>query len=177
MKYKYLEDKRIVICFDKSPQNHMKSLLKLIHDSLCKFGPVKYFIAIDGLESSIDTFVESCSSENYCLYDNGKRNWLVKNFPTLFMLSEEWDDVKTLSDFVGSFNEGTMSLTFLSSHTSVVLAKQSEKDKVFSELKKYSYVEVEILPDGDAFEITASVLGYDFKDIMNWLHKHKATML
>lgn len=173
MKYQYFDDeKKLIICFDKAPHKQMMSLLELIRFDLCQSKQIEYFISIDGLESTLDTFIESCSSSNYHLYDNGRYNWLIKTLPTLCILSGEWSDVVTFYEFIGSFNEGQMSLFILDSNFS--LKFDSQKNEVFSKIQDHCFVKIEVFPDGDVFEITSGSVEYNYKNIVNWLSKQNA---
>ncbi len=169
MKYQYFDgEKKLIVCFDKAPHNQMMSLLEAIRFDLCQSKQIKYFISIDGVESTLDTFIGSCSS-NYHLYDNGRYNWLIKKLPTLCILSEEWSDVELFCEFTGSFDEGQMSLFLLDSNFYFKL--DSQKNEVFSKIQDHCYVQIEVFPDGDVFEITSGSVEYDLKNIANWLSK------
>ena len=173
MKYQYFDDEnKLIICFDKAPHNHMMSLLELIRFDLCRSKQLKYFISIDGLESTLNTFIESCGSSNYHLYDNGRYNWLIKALPTLCIISEEWNDVVTFYEFIGSFNEGQMSLFLLDSN--FYCKFDSQKNEVLSKIQDHCFVKIEVFPDGDVVEIMSSSVEYDFKNIVNWLSKQNA---
>lgn len=173
MKYQYFDDEaKLIICFDKAPYNQMMLLLELIRSDLCQSKQLKYFIAIDGLESTLDTFIESCSSGNYHLYDNGRYNRLIKNLPTLCMLSEEWHDVVTFFEFIGSFNEGQMRLFLLNSN--FYFKFDSRKNEVFAKIRDHCFVKIEVFSDGDVLEITSCSAKYNFKNIVNWLSKQNA---
>lgn len=170
MKYQYSNDaKEIVISFDKSPENQMMLLFELIRTELSQLDQPSYFIAIDGLESTIDTFVESCNSNNYRLYDNGKHNWLIKNFPTLCLLSEDWHDITIFYKFIGSFNEGSIQLYFIDSQICLSLSDEDQKDKLFANINDHCRVQIDILSDGDVFKITSKKTRSCFERIINWL--------
>lgn len=155
MKYKYFESERkITICFDKIPQNHIMSLLQLIRYEFCKSKQLKFFITIDGLESTLDEFIESCSSKDYCIYDNGRYNLFIKNLPTLCMFTYEWNDVIAFYEYIGSFNEGKMSLLFLDSDFNFDFDNY-KKDNC-SKISEY-YFRIDVFSDGNEFEITTGL--------------------
>lgn len=175
MKFQYFDDQqKLMVYFDEVPQNHMMSLFNLICADLQRFGQIKYFITIDGAEGTLDTFVESCRSDNYHLYDNGRYNWLIKYLPTLCMLSNQLDDIITFYEFIGSFNEGQMHLLFLDSNFSFKF--ENEKEILLCKVKEHCFIEINVFPDGDVFEITSGSVGYDFTNIVNWL-KQNVTIL
>lgn len=170
MEYRYFDDEnKLLVCFDKAPHNQMMMLLDLIRFDLSQSKQIKYFISIDGLESTLDTFIESCSSSNFHLYDNGRYNWLIKSLPTLCILSEEWSDIVTFYEFIGSFDEGQMLLFLLDSNYKFNF--DGQKNEVFSKIQDHCFVKIEIFPDGDVFEITSHSVKYDLKNIVNLLSK------
>lgn len=148
----YENEKKIIICFDKISKKHIVSLLETIRSEFCKSKQLKFFISIDGLESTLDNFIESCNSKDYCIYDNGRYNLFVKSLPTLCMLTYEWNDVITFYEYIGSFNEGQMSLLFLDSDFNFDNYKKGD----CSNINEY-YVKIDVFSDGDEFEITTGL--------------------
>lgn len=177
IKYKYLNnEKSLLICFDKKSQKDIVSLMECISTSIQQSKQAKYFISIDGVDGTIDTFIESCVSNNYRIYDNGRYRRFIKYMPTLCLLSNSWSDIITFYDFLGSFNEGQMCLSFIDSEISIILENEAQKDRLFDKIEKHCFVEIAVPPDGDVFEITCGSLGYDFMNIFNWLSKQNAVV-
>lgn len=168
MKYQYFDDeKKLIVYFENASYSY--TLLEWIRLDLCQFKQLQYFIVIDGLESTLDFFMESCRSNQYRLYSNGWRSWCIKALPTLCIVSEEWNDVVTFCEFIGSFNEGQMNLFLVDSNISLEL--NGQKNEVLSEMESHSFIKIEVLPDGDGIEITSSSVECDFKSIINRLSK------
>lgn len=155
MNYKCFEnEKKISINFDKISKKHIVSLLEMIRSEFCKSKQLQFFISIDGLESTLENFIESCVSRDYCIYDNGRHNLFVKNLPTLYMITYEWNDVITFCEYAGSFNEGQMSLLFLDSDLHFDFGTHKKDD--YLNINEY-YVKIDVFPDGDEFEITTGL--------------------
>ncbi|MBQ9965702.1 MAG: hypothetical protein IJP22_03120 [Clostridia bacterium] len=139
------------------------SLLETIRYEFCKSKQLKFFISIDGLESTLDDFIESCSSKDYCISDNGQYNLFVKNLPTLCMITYEWNDVITFYEYVGSFNEGQMSLLFLDSNFNFNFDFNNCKKDDYYKINEY-YFRIDVFPDGNEFEITVGLTKQNSKD-------------
>lgn len=162
MKYKCFEnEKKLSISFDKISKKHIVSLLETIRSEFCKSKQLQFFISIDGLESTLENFIESCVSRDYCIYDNGRQNLFVKNLPTLCMITYEWNDVITFCEYTGSFNEGQMSLLFLDSDLHFDFDTH-KKDDYFN-INEY-YVKIDVFSDGDEFEITTGLTKENSED-------------
>ena len=162
MKHKCFEnDEKITICFEKISKDHISSLFETIRHEFYKSKQLKFLISIDGLESTLDDFIESCSSKDYCIYDNGRYSLFVKNLPTLCMLTYEWNDVITFYEYVGSFNEGQMSLLFLDSDFYFDFDNYKKDD--CSEINEY-YLKIDVFSDGDEFEITTGRTKDNYED-------------
>lgn len=125
-----------------------------------------YCVEIEGLEGTIATFIETCSSNDYKIYKKGKRNLFVSNLPTLFLVGKEWEDIRCFVDFIGSFNEGRMSLYCLDTcHIDLAKDLVSVNDQIWC----HTYTKLNIFQDGDGVELSAGPLGCSFNKIMMWL--------
>ncbi len=169
MKYRYIRDDRKLIIFSVEQSKKIDFLFELITDKFCCSEEPMCFISIDGLEVTLENFLKSCNTENYRLYDNGKCCWFVHYLPSLCLLSNRWSDVKTFCEFIGSFNEGQMSISFLDPEFSVNICELNKKDELFTVVRNNSFVEILIPPDGDVLEIISGGLGFDFEEIIKWM--------
>ena len=163
MEYKYFEnEKKISIYFDEISENRFMTLFETLRCEFCKSKHLKFLISIDGLESTLNNFIKFCNSKDYCIYDNGRYNFFIKYLPTLYMLTDEWSDIVTFCEYIGSFNEGQMSLLFLDSDYNFSLADFQKDD--YSKINEY-YFKIDVISDGCEFEITTDPGKDNCKDV------------
>lgn len=175
MKYSYLENEnKLLVYFDKGAEKQMLAIMELLDKEINYSRQPKYFMVMEGVEVNIDAFLESCISNNYRLYDNGKYNMLIKNLPTLCLLSADWSDVVVFYEFIGSFNEGQMNLTFLESQVSFSLVYEEDKSNMIKKVRKHCIIEICVYSDGYLFEINSGNPKCKFTNLTNWLSVQNA---
>ncbi|KIR01484.1 hypothetical protein P261_00298 [Lachnospiraceae bacterium TWA4] len=77
------------------------------------------------------------------------------------MFSDEWNDLNVFNEFIGSFNEGQMSLVFLEAKDDLIFG--DNKFELYSKIEECYLIRMDVFPDGDEFEITFSTTEDDSK--------------
>lgn len=115
-----------------------------------------YFIMIEGLEGTIENFVEEINSSNYVVIDNGKYKQLIKNLPTLYLITPYNKDIDVFKSYMGAFSEGFMSLNIINNSIGYVFPSDINKTAIIEFLNKNSVIEISITSDKNMLEIQSS---------------------
>jgi hypothetical protein len=128
---------------------------------------LSYCILIDGLEVTIDNLLEELNSNTHLLIDNGKYKRIIKNLPTLCVFTNHQEDVNTFASYIGSFNEGSMSLFIMESFNSDVLKTEMSRENIINYANENSIIQIDVTMDGDAIEIESHNEQFDLLEICN----------
>lgn len=160
-----IENGTLSIYFENASNETLFALFRVI---LSFQNDGMYCAEIDGLEGTIDDFVETCSSKEYKIYQNGKWHLWIRYLPTLFLVTKEWEDIHHFIDFIGSFNEGSMALYYLDTCHDL-LQNNKDAERVREQIWRHTYVKLKIFQDGDGIEVIAGPRGYSSEKILRWL--------
>ena len=168
----YLKNENnLTIYFDEKTKSQLSFLLQNILNNLKICMQIKFIIIINGLETTIDTFLDSCISNDYFLYDNNYYKKFIKYLPTLYLISDYIGDIKTFFNFIGAFNEGVMNLIIIEDSITDLHLSKSNIENIKQLINNDYLIEFRILPDGDTVEINTKSSLIKLRDIINYIEK------
>jgi len=135
-----------------SNQDKVQLIKKIV--SVIDGSKKKYLIEIRGLGGTIDTFIKDIQSKNY-LYINESKVWfIIKEFARLFLLTEIEQDLYSVTEYFGSFNEGYICVSVLKTCEDINV-RESAIDQIEIFVRKHCILEILVEPDGDFLDIRA----------------------
>lgn len=143
----------ISIYFDKERLENKIKVMRLISDIVFQFAPIEYYIMIKGLGATIETMLEKVKSEKYIFIDKFRYKFIVKELPELHLVTENAEDYLRFSEFIESFNEGEVAVTFLAKSNADGFCEYTDKRNFIEYAKKYAILDISIHSDGEVFDI------------------------
>lgn len=145
-------DNRLLIGFRKFSEQEKILLMKKILFSLSEYDNIQYLVRINGLEVTIDDFVEKILSKNYQYIREVKGRFFIKELANIYLLTNNEQDMCTLAMYFGAVNEGYINIEVLNCPEEVDI-RESLPDNFEKFILRNRIMEILIEPDGDALNI------------------------
>ena len=141
-----------LIIFDKEKLEQKKVIFDRICESISKIKEFDFIININALDNTIESFIEEINSNSFLYINKYKNKIFLKELPELFYFSKNKNDLLIFKNYIFSSNEGIITLYFIEP-SKLTINNTVEKERILSYIDENKILSINIISDGDVFEI------------------------
>ncbi len=157
----FLAKDELLIQYSYKEKPLVSKMNQFIYNQMYSLGHKSFLIQIKGLDYSVEEFLYKIQSTDYVLEIADGSLYRID------LLSENVDDLLVFNDFIGTFDEGYMSISFLSQSINL---KNSDALNCPLNLDNICLLEIDILNTGNSLRILFNENCKVQNKILDWLY-------